>query len=69
MKCLKCQSEDIEISPRSVPVERPGSNLRHHHAKCRNCSEILWWNAPPGPDVAVPNVGAHECGFFKSEPG
>ena len=67
MRCPKCQAEEVQISSRSVPVDRRGANLRHHHATRRNCNEMLWWNAPPGAGEPTPNVGSHECGFFGAE--
>lgn len=66
MRCPNCQAEDVEVMPRSVPIDRPGGNWRHHHGKCRNCHEIVWWNAQAGETETAPRIGSHECGFFKS---
>ncbi len=67
MRCPKCQAEDIEVSTHSVPFGTSEVNLRHHHGKCRQCHEILWWNTPPGSGEPTANIGTHECGFFRSD--
>ncbi|MFZ0889684.1 MAG: hypothetical protein WA005_14620 [Candidatus Binataceae bacterium] len=65
MKCPNCRSEDLDTPATSTPVERTDLPLRHYHARCRACGNLLWWNAPVG--VAEPDlrIGPHQCAFFR----
>ncbi len=68
MRCPACQSDDIELSSKSAPVERLDAFLRHYHARCRECAEILWWTGPVGATDAIARTGDHECAFFRPPP-
>jgi hypothetical protein len=67
MRCPKCKKGELEAPAVSSPVERPGTALRHYHARCNQCGEVSWWNAPAGTSAFNPQSGPHECGFFRPQ--
>ena len=65
MNCPNCGSEDLETPAKSAPVERADLELRHYHARCRACGNVIWWNAQLGAAEPAPRIGPHQCGFFR----